>query len=61
MGSESVLWIPERNEEETGWVRTKDKEVSNTSSLSSDHVSVFGMPFPFQFVLLPKTGGICLL
>ena len=61
MGSESVLWIPERNEEETGWVRTKDKEVSNTSSLSSEHVSVFGMPCPFQFVLLPKTGGICLL
>ena len=30
--SESVLWMPERNEEDTGWVRPKDKEVVSTQN-----------------------------
>ncbi len=30
--SESVLWMPERNEEDTGWVRPKDKEVSSAQN-----------------------------
>jgi hypothetical protein len=33
---ESVLWMPERNEEDTGWVRPKDKEVTNTQNKVKD-------------------------
>jgi hypothetical protein len=34
--SESVLWMTERNEEDTGWVRPKDKEVTNTQNKVKD-------------------------
>ena len=34
--SESVLWMSERNEQDTGWVRPKDKEVDNTQNKVKD-------------------------
>jgi hypothetical protein len=40
--SESVLWMLERNEEDTGWVRPKDKEVASAQN------KVWANPLPTE-------------